>query len=122
MYGESSGKSLRVRSHKSPTALVRFGDQPWDGNEWCYTLQGIDPERLDGFCGYVASFEFRRGQKLWRINPASMRIGDPFRMGVKRGVDTTILLPQLVSHGKSVLIREPAGLLLQLPKLEIADV
>jgi len=119
MFMDGLRKRFIVKTHTSADPIVGFAGADKATNPWSGTLQGIPTEHADAFDGYIASYSFTRPGKVWRVRPTVTRIADPFYKQACRGVNCTLLLPELPEQGRRVSVTQPAGLLLRTPMLGI---
>ena len=123
LFSHALNTGIPVRTYQSQEHVFKFGNPIVDANPWFSIVQGIPLDKEAEFVGFVESFLFRRqtakGVLEFTVACRRSRIADPFRQSIpKEGVDVILLLPQVVG-GNEVIIRNPAGLLLETPVLSI---
>ncbi len=111
VFQSAANKTIPVRTHKSPTPIVKVQGADFAKNPWAYIIQGIPANLAQTFADFVASYQFNRtdtGDK-WRCTFQDVRIADPFFTTYKRGVDVMVALPVNTSAKRRFnLISEPS--------------
>lgn len=121
MFFEARGSTAELKTARAQAPLFVHENASNSADPRVCLIQGIHKDLAAEFLAYVQSFEFHAGSKIWRINPTAVRIADPFVASSKRGADTVLLLPELVSHGRRVVVVREPGLLLLPAVLGVRD-
>lgn len=115
LFVKATDRDVGVRSHLFDRQLLEIEGVRKLDNNWIHTLQGIDPGLYHSFTEFVISHQFRDPIRNleWVVEAKELRIADPCTSTMERkGVSVTFFLPECVTSGRKVVVRQPPGLLL----------